>query len=131
MQWQQQIYTIQEGVSDRMSPAFTILAHLSKSQDKQQDEHQPTLEEDRVKKQQVRQNQVTQQPNGSNNRDHYDKPWPTNTSTKKKKKRRPRCSRRAKQSDKECCDTYGTSLCNNDSCCGCFGNVRVPVRLLW
>jgi hypothetical protein len=89
-QQQQRIYTIQEGVSDRMSPAFTILTDPSKSQDKQGDEHQPTLEEDRVKNQQVGHYQVTQQPNGSDNLDYYDKPWPTNTSTntlKKKKKK--------------------------------------------
>jgi len=88
MQQQWRIYTIQEGVSDSISSTSSIQTYPSKLQDQKEDENQRTSEEDKVKKQQVRQYQVTQQPTDSNKLDVYNGTLSTNRSTKKKKKKK-------------------------------------------
>lgn len=91
MQQQQQIHTTQEGPPDNMSPVFSTPTDPSKPLDKQKDESHRTLDEDKVKEQQIGQFAVTQQPTGSNNRDYCTGTLSANVLTEKKKKRQRRC----------------------------------------
>jgi hypothetical protein len=91
MQQQQQSHTTQEGVSNTITPAFSVLTDPSKPQDQQENENQQTLEDDKIKNKKAELYHVTVQPTSSSNLDYYNGTLSTNTSTKQKKKRRRRC----------------------------------------